>query len=148
MTEPAKQPVVNSNPDYQDRDIQVKPIVYFLIGLTVLTVVAVVAMALLFFAMDRRADMADADIPPEARARVLPPEPRLQVGERMVLDAYLAKHEAILRSYAVSDEDMETVRIPIDRAIDLVAERGLPRWGVTSGTASVGEAPEASEDKQ
>ncbi len=128
MTDKPQDAPQNPNPDYQDRDILVKPIVYFLIGLTVLTVAVLIAMGVLFRMLDRQAHLADAHIPAAARERVLPPEPRLVVDEKMALDEYLANARRILEGYALLDEETGRVRIPIDEAIDRVAERGLPRW--------------------
>lgn len=69
-------------------------------------------------------------VPPQAtalvRPREFPPAPRVQEHpweEYRVLHASEAK---ILNSYGWMDQANGTVRIPIDRAIDLIAERGLP----------------------
>jgi hypothetical protein len=37
-----------------------------------------------------------------------------------------AEEDKILKSYAWIDKEKNIVRIPIDRAIDILAERGLP----------------------
>lgn len=152
MVDPTPQ---NPNPDYQDRDIRLKPIAYFIIGLAVLTVVVVVTMAMLFNVYERRNAQGEADRGLSAGERALPPEPRLIVDEQMELEAYLEKARAVLDSYAVIDED--TVRIPIDVAMERVAEQGLPRWapvvsqpeedGVPSDQ-EVPPGPDAASDTQ
>ena len=128
MTDQPKDAPQNPNPDYQDRDILIKPVLIFLAGLTVVTVLTLIGMSAFFRVMERQTERAEAHIPPEARDRVLPPEPRLIVDERMNLDEYLANARAILDNYAMLDENKGTVRIPVDHAIELVAVRGLPRW--------------------
>lgn len=54
------------------------------------------------------------------------PEPRLETNEATEINAFRRKEEEALRSYAWIDKDAGTVRIPIDRAMLLIAERGLP----------------------
>jgi hypothetical protein len=128
MTPNGSHKPVNPNPDYQDQDIAVKPIVYFIIGLTVLTALVVGGMSLFFWKMERQAERADADIPLEMRARNLPPEPRLVVDEKMGLATYLDNARSILDTYGQVDGD--TVRIPIEAAIQHVAEHGIKRWSL------------------
>lgn len=55
-----------------------------------------------------------------------PPEPRLQVAPAKDLREVRGAEEAVLNHYALIDEKGEIARIPIDRAMQLVAERGLP----------------------
>jgi hypothetical protein len=54
------------------------------------------------------------------------PEPRLETDERAEINDFRRNEEETLRSYAWVDKDAGTVRIPIDRAMQLIAERGLP----------------------
>lgn len=68
--------------------------------------------------------------------RELPPQPRLQVHPRADLQDYLRSEQEKLNSFG-SDPINGAIHIPIDRAIDLVAERGLPyRRQAPSGAAS------------
>jgi len=55
--------------------------------------------------------------------RELPPSPRLQVNPTRDLAEYRAEQEEILASYGWVDRNAGIVRIPIERAMDLVAER-------------------------
>lgn len=56
----------------------------------------------------------------------LPPEPRLQPREYDDLKTMRATEEQLLNNYALVDPDHGVVRIPIGRALDLLAQRGLP----------------------
>ena len=56
----------------------------------------------------------------------LPPEPRLQTNPREDLRDLRAQEDAILGSYALVDKDRGVVRIPIDEAMKLIVQRGLP----------------------
>jgi hypothetical protein len=58
--------------------------------------------------------------------RTAPPQPTLQTSPRQDLLNQRAKEDAILESYAWVDEGQGLVRIPIERAMELVAKRGLP----------------------
>ena len=55
-----------------------------------------------------------------------PPEPRLQTTPREDLQELRASEDAALRSYGWVDKNAGIVRIPIDEAIRLTLQRGLP----------------------
>jgi len=58
---------------------------------------------------------------------VIPPEPRIEVAPAEQLQQLRAKEDHILNTYAlVGDKDSGRVRVPIDKAIDLLAAKGLP----------------------
>ncbi|HUI40952.1 MAG TPA: hypothetical protein VL523_03180 [Terriglobia bacterium] len=63
---------------------------------------------------------------PLSNARVLPPHPRLQVNGHEDLEEYLQRQQQTLGTYGWVDRQEGVVRIPIDRAIDVLLERGLP----------------------
>ena len=55
------------------------------------------------------------------------PSPRLQTddGNQEIVDLH-AKEDLLLNNYSWADRSQGKVRIPIDRAIELIAQRGLP----------------------
>jgi hypothetical protein len=57
-----------------------------------------------------------------------PPAPHLQVDPPAELAALRAAEAAELSSYGWQDRAAGVVRIPIDRALALTAERGLADW--------------------
>jgi hypothetical protein len=57
--------------------------------------------------------------------RVLPPAPRLQVTPVLDLKNYRDSQWEQLETYGWVDKEGGVVRIPIERAMDLVLERGL-----------------------
>jgi hypothetical protein len=59
-------------------------------------------------------------------ARALPPLPRLQSAPIGDLRDMRAAEDQILTGYGWVDQPHGVVRIPIDRAMDLLAQRGLP----------------------
>ena len=56
----------------------------------------------------------------------LPPEPRLQTNPREDLAEMRQAEDQVLESYGWVDKDAGVVRIPIDEAMRLTLERGLP----------------------
>ena len=55
-----------------------------------------------------------------------PPEPRLQTDPLLDLQQLRARDAERLSSYAWVDRDAGIVQLPIERAIELLAARGLP----------------------
>ena len=56
----------------------------------------------------------------------MPPEPRLQTDPRQDLADLRAKEDVLLGTAGVVDENAGVFRIPIDVAMKLTLERGLP----------------------
>ena len=56
----------------------------------------------------------------------MPPEPRLQTNPREDLRELRAKEDELLGSYGWVDKNAGVVRIPIEDAMKLTVERGLP----------------------
>jgi len=86
------------------------------------------AMWLMYVQFRSAAERRDTPPPPmaERQGDRLPPEPRLLTNEPLNLDQFRAAEEKVLTGYAWVDERAGIARIPVARAIDLVAERGMP----------------------
>ena len=54
------------------------------------------------------------------------PQPRLERNERLEIKDFRLKEEQILNSYGWVDEKAGVVHIPIERAMQLLAQKGLP----------------------
>jgi hypothetical protein len=70
-----------------------------------------------------------------------PPAPRLQVVPEQDLAAFRAQEDAILGSYAWVEKDRGIVRIPVEEAMRIVAERGLPAFPAPEADAEGEETP-------
>lgn len=70
---------------------------------------------------------------PFAEARTLPPQPRLQPEPRIDLEHLRSGEDGMLHSYGWVDKNLGVVHIPIERAMDLVLEKGLPVRGEGGG---------------
>ncbi len=75
---------------------------------------------------------------PTPKASMVPPEPRIQYAPRLDLQTLRAQEDAILHTYGWVDRSGGVVRLPIDRAMDLIAQRGLP---ARTGTGPVPTVP-------
>lgn len=56
----------------------------------------------------------------------VPPEPRLEVNPSLQLKDLLAREDHVLTTYAWTNQQAGTVRVPISQAIDMLAQKGLP----------------------
>lgn len=56
----------------------------------------------------------------------LPPDPLLVAAPAEAMQRYRLQEEEVLHSYGWVDKDAGVVHIPIDRAIELLAQEGLP----------------------
>jgi hypothetical protein len=68
------------------------------------------------------------------------PQPRLEVKPGANLAELRAAEESDLNSYGWVDRNTRTVRIPIDRAMQLILERGLPEAGAGKTPLSLMQA--------
>jgi hypothetical protein len=64
---------------------------------------------------------------PQLASSELFPSPRLQLTPRHDLATMRQREESLLHGYGWVDRNKGTVRIPIDRAMELLVQRGLPK---------------------
>lgn len=117
------------------RDIRARPIVYAGIGLAVAGLTVLLLMLLVLNLLASRASKESAPASPLAGAYGLkaPPQPRLQTEPRGDLAQLRAAEDATLHGYGWVDRQAGIVRIPIERAIDLVVNTyadNIPRGAV------------------
>jgi len=125
----AADPEINPAVSHERRDVNVFQISAFGIGLLLGCIVVVFAMWAMFDYLFSREDAKNAASPAASMLNErpkLPPEPRLQAEPKIELKDLRADEEAILSSYAWIDPNKGIVRIPINQAIDMVAQKGLP----------------------
>jgi len=107
--------------------------------LAVITLICYGIVAGLYKFMESRAVAGDTNRAPLAAPRAQPsivdgrllpgnttPPTTLLVNEPINLQAFRAQEEHILTSYTWVDQNAGTIRMPIERAKDLLMERGLP----------------------
>ncbi len=127
----------SSQVSFERGDVNVFQITAFGIGLLISCIVVVFAMWAMFHFLAVRADKLDAkmpgtmekeraSLPPEPRLTGLRPRPESPVSPRIEMDQLRGEENAILENYGWIDPNKGTVRIPIEQAIEMVAQKGLP----------------------
>lgn len=113
---------------HEKSDVNVRAILGVGAGLAAVTVFLAGLVWLLVLFLARSApDTAPREFPLAASyEQRLPPEPRLQTNPREDLQTLRQAEERLLRTYGWVDKDSGVVRIPIDEAMRLTVERGLP----------------------
>jgi hypothetical protein len=124
MPEPVKEPE-KSKRGYEDSDLSLGRLFAFAGGVVGLVIFGVVASTVVFRFFVRHQSLGPPLWPFE-NSRPLPPEPRLQTAAPQDLRRYRADQDRILSSYAWVDQDAHIVRIPIDRAMDILVKNGYP----------------------
>jgi hypothetical protein len=163
----------NGHADYERRDIGVRAVYYFLGGLVVALVVTYLVVNVFFHILEKRSQADQTPVSPlaakvPADTRRLPPEyksdsegvdyekylhknfpePQLETNERMELNTIRQHEEDTLSTYGYVDENAGTVRIPIDRAMDLLAQRGLPTRTQPSDMSAVSSTQDSSTQEK
>jgi hypothetical protein len=111
---------------YELSDLNPGYVGLFGIGLAVVLVIAVVVTSLLIHYKTVQHVRRDTPIPQLARERESMPGMRLQVDPQDELRQMWAAEDATLNSYGWVDKDAGIVRIPVDRAMEILAKKGLP----------------------
>src|SRR6266852_8571123 len=124
--------------EFEREDLSAKGVFSFLIGLAAVCVLFFFILRELYAYLDA---YQKAHQPPqnplvkttEADTRMVGPEditkfpqPRLEKDERLEINDFRLEEEKMLNSYGWVDEKAGMVHIPIERAMQLVAQRGLP----------------------
>jgi hypothetical protein len=134
--QPANQPSVDHD-GFEQEDLSSRGPFYFMASLALLCLVIYVIV----FGMYRFLDSYEkAHQPPmsplatpQADTRTMThentqtfPQPRLEENERTQLRQFIEDQDRKLATYDWVDKDKGIVRIPIDRAMELIVQRGLP----------------------
>lgn len=112
-----------------DREISYRGLRIFAVGLAALVLVS--AFLMWAFSAYLRDRLVAADPPPpalpEARRPHTPPGPRLQTEFTSDVERLRQTEEVLLTGYAWVDRGAGRVRVPVERAMELVAEEGKVR---------------------
>jgi hypothetical protein len=137
------------NPDnpaerHEHRDVNIKAVSQFAIGLALLCIAAFAIVVGVF----RYLEHVTSGVPTGRQnvaidARQRPPSPQLEETPALDLARERAAEEELLHTYGWIDKQAGIVRLPIDRAIDLMAQRGLPSRPAAPLASSVSVPTEA-----
>lgn len=149
----------NAHGDYERRDIGVAGVLYFLAGLAAAGILVHFLVSGMYSYLEKRSDAEQPhvsplvqNVPTDTRhvSRDYPqaafPSPKLEEDERGQLNDIRLQEEQTLSTYGWIDQKAGTVRIPIDRAMDLLAQRGLPVRA--QAAASTTPTPQPQQQKK
>ncbi|HYZ86338.1 MAG TPA: hypothetical protein VE621_18135 [Bryobacteraceae bacterium] len=119
----------NSTPEHvhEHSDVSVKLLRRFVIGTAVC--VGILLLILGFYWRYLVAHDTEPSISLWTGPRTLPSGPLLQPAPEEDLEGYLRRQRELLHTYGWSDPAKQTVHIPIEQAIDRLAQQGLPSRG-------------------
>jgi len=165
MSDEIKDGNATGHGDFERRDIGVAPVLYFLLGLAFAGLVVHFVVSAVYHELEKRSEEQQPAVSPlvknvPADTRHLPPEyktdaestdyekylqsnfpaPQLETDERDQLNNIRLHEEQILNTYGYVDQSAGIVRIPIEHAMDLIAQRGLPVRGQSAATATTPSA--------
>jgi hypothetical protein len=115
----------NSGVTYEKRDVNTRTILLFVAVLFVVLLVTFISMRGLFGYFSQTQNLGPGASPFD-NSRALPPTPRLQSEPAADLEQMRQAQQEILNSYGWADKATGKVRVPIDRAMDMLMERKLP----------------------
>jgi hypothetical protein len=121
---------------YELRDISVRAVTWCAGALIVAAIVIHVALGGLYKLFEHQHPSPDAPSRIAFNPQMIAPEPRLQIEPTKELDRYFASENQKLNTYGWVDKANGVVRIPINRAMDLIAQRGLPARGTGTQNGS------------
>lgn len=118
----------NPETHHETSDVNINGIFAFAAGLIVVAAIIHLAVFVLFRYFEAQAaPKGPLEFPlAAAQENRLPPEPRLQTNPREDLRDLRAQEDEILTTYGWVDRNAGVVRIPIDDAMKLAIQRGLP----------------------
>jgi hypothetical protein len=125
-------PTSNPGRRHEERDMNVNAVALFAVSL----VVTLVIVHYLAVAMFHHLASQPSKYPPPSPLTASREEfagPRLLVDQALEMKKFRMAEESLLDSYDWVDRDHGIVRIPIDRAIELLAQRGIPTNDVGPG---------------
>jgi hypothetical protein len=124
---------LRDNPDnvdvvHEESDVNVGAIIRYGIGLLLVGAVVHIFLWWLLGTYERQNERAQTQVYPLAAGQQdrLPPLPRFQENPQQELQELRAKQKAQLEGYGWVNKEAGVARIPIEEAMKMVIERGLP----------------------
>lgn len=135
---------------HEHTDANVRIIVKFGLWLAISAVVIHVGLGLLFGLFVEQSEEAVVEFPLASQERRLPAAPRLQQFPENEIHDFRLREEAVLHQYGWVNKEAGAVRMPIEEAMRLAVERGLPARAQqeTLPTRPAGEAPSETAIRQ
>jgi hypothetical protein len=134
---------------HEETDAEIGPLVRSAIFLAVITLITAALTVGFYKYLDAREQREKAPRYPLAAGmeRPLPPTPRLQTYAFDDIKGLRREEAKLLDHYAWIDKNAGTVRVPVSRAIELLAEKGLPHRAAAPATTPVGAPPDGAKQE-
>ena len=113
---------------YETRDFNVRAVVWFTVGLAILAVLVLIGMFVLIRLLSLGEPPGQGVVPPgetSLSAIDRSPQPELQITPIRDLQHMRKLEESQLENYGWVDRQAGIAAIPIERAMEIVAERGV-----------------------
>ncbi|MGA2740766.1 MAG: hypothetical protein ABSG65_25425 [Bryobacteraceae bacterium] len=119
----------NPHVHHEPGDVNARSLTKFGMAMAALILIFLVGLWGMFdYLIHREAELG---LPISASAMVNaqkhPPDPQLQAHAAQDMRNWRATEERAMHQYAWIDPDKGIVQIPVERAMDLIAQRGLPK---------------------
>jgi hypothetical protein len=118
-------PETNPHVDHENTDVNIRGVVLAASGLIVITLLAMWLAGALFSYLNREAQQSQGRSPMATTAVELPSAPLIQHHPEDDLRQMHEEQARILNGYRWVNRDGGIARIPIDRAMKVLLERGL-----------------------
>jgi hypothetical protein len=131
---------------YEDSNVSVRHLFALAMGVVALVMVGVLGSAFVFHFFILHTPMGPAATPFDQDVRDLPPELRLQTTAPLDLKHYRDEQDKILAGYGWVDPHAGVVRIPVERAMELMLQKGYPARDSAAAeakTSKAGAAPKS-----
>lgn len=115
----------SNGPGYETRDANLKALLQFAFWLAVLLAVTLLTMRVAFHYFSQLTPLGPAASPFE-NARQIPSGPLLQANPHEDLSTFCAGQSQAVAGYSWVNQAGGIVQIPIDRAMDVTLQNGLP----------------------
>lgn len=112
---------------YEKQDVGFRFAILFIVGIIVFTVLTMFALFVIYPVLTPAGARARRETAQEVQRR-LPPGPVLQANPAVDMRRFREQEQRKVSTYGWVDERRGIVRVPVERAMEMVAERGLPRW--------------------
>ncbi len=119
---------------YEKQDVGFRFAITFVMAL-IAAVIVVLFITVWFYRLVTPAPPQQAQVNPAQRP--LPPAPVLQANPAVDMQKYRENENRKASTYGWVDRNRGIVHVPVQRAMEMVAEQGLPRW----------QAPRATQER-
>lgn len=134
---------------HEPREVNIKLILFSTVIIVLVVLVACFVSVEIFDFLNAHSSPIDQTTS-LTRPVETPPEPRVLEHPYEQYPVLRQTEDRVLNSYGWLDQKTGQVRVPVDRAIDLIAQRGLPAASdaTASGAAKKTSAPHVTAQKE